>query len=121
MLFSIHKGMVAVTKCPEFDLEADDAKKLGEAVAGVMAFHKIKMTAKQEAYAILMEAAAEVYPPMLATLYIRKLAEAESRKKSQPPARPVAVPPSATVLPIRPAPSTATPGFDPFNISVPEG
>lgn len=116
-LTAIHFGLVAVTKCPEFTLDDDDAKRLGEATAGVLAHYKVKMTAKQEAYALLMEAAAQVYPPMIVSIYVRKKMEAEARK---PPnfstvKRAAEEKPGATVTPIKPG------GFNPADIRVPEG
>lgn len=80
-----HLIVSKAANAPELELDADDAKMLGEATAEVLKFYKVKMTAKQEAYALLIEAAAQVYPPMFVSLYIRKMAEAEERKKRQPP------------------------------------
>lgn len=115
----IHLGLVAVTKCPEFNLSEDDAKKLGEASAAVLAYHKVKMTPKQEAYALLGEAFVQVYPPMLVSIYFRKKMEAdEERNKKQPPPNFSTVKNAgkpATVTPIKPA------GFDPSQIRMPDG
>lgn len=115
-LFAIHTGVAAVTKCPEFALEKEDAKMLGEAVAGVLAFHKIRMTPKQEAYAVLMEAAAQVYPPMIVSVYFRKKMEAEQSNKNIPqPPKPVAPFPTA-----QPVEASLKPnGFDPTKIIMP--
>lgn len=125
MLYSVHLGVAAVTKCPEFKLDKDDAKELGDAVAGVLAFHNIVMSPKQEAYSALMEAAVKVYPPMVVAAYFRKKAEAEGKGKVlkwpgktgagtpqpravTPPAAETAAPPAReTILP---------PGFDPVGI-----
>lgn len=116
-LTAIHLGLVMVTKCPEFSLDKEDASKLGEATAGVLAFYKVKMTAKQEAYALLMEAAAQVYPPMLISVYIRKKAEHDAKPKTAiapQPLRPVPPAPRDNVQPLRGA------AFDPFKIEMPQ-
>ena len=114
-LFAIHTGVATITKCPELLLEKEDAKLLGEAVAGVLAFHKIRMTPKQEAYGILMEAFAQVYPPMAVSLWFRKKMEAEERAKNSPPQPPKIVPfPTATM----PEASLKPNGFDPTKIVI---
>lgn len=120
--------MSQIAQAPEFELDAEDAKKLGDAVAGVLAFHKIKMTPKQEAYALLMEAAAQVYPPMIVTLYMRLKMERD--KKPKPPA---AAPKAAPAPAPRPAPAAppaqpiraplqtnGMPVFDPLKIELPQ-
>lgn len=110
-----------MAQAPEFKLDKDDAKMLGDAVAGVLAFHKIKMTPKQEAYGILIEAAAQVYPPMFVSMYVRMQNDAKNKPKGPPqPPRP-----SATVSPIRPVPQEAPSPvagatFDPFKITIPD-
>lgn len=119
----IHLGLVAVTKCPEFTLDKDDAEKLGDSVAAVMAFHKVKITPEQEAYGDLFIIASQVYPPMLMSVYLRKKAEAEMKARNAPPK------PTAPPAPKKPAPdnisvlrplTTAQPGFDPFKIEMPQ-
>jgi len=98
-------------------LDADDAEKLGEAIANVMKFHKITMTPKQEAYGLLLEAAAQVYPPMIISIYLRKQMEAKERAKQRgsTPLRPV--PPK----PQQAAPANGSgPSFDPFKIELPD-
>lgn len=128
-LYSIHLAGAAMIKCPELKLDKDDAKDLGEAVAGVLALHKVRMTPGQEAYAILMETAARVYPPMVISIYIRKKAEIEGKGKVlQWPAKngPTVVPKAPAPLqqePQQPAPKTADPsllpaGFNPLNIKL---
>lgn len=117
-LQGIHLGLVAITKCPEFNLDNDDAKKLGEATAQVLSYYKVKMTAKQEAYALLFEAAAQVYPPMIVSIYLRKKMEAETRKPATTAPNfsdaKRAQKPAATIHPIKG-------GFDPAHIIVPDG
>jgi len=130
MLYSIHLGVANIASAPEFKIDKDDAKELGEAIAGVMALHKIKITPAQEAYTILFEAAAKVYPPMMITYMVRKQQEAKQRRANMPPR------PSATVTPIRPQqapppppqpprnqppPSAMPVPFDPANITIPDG
>ncbi len=104
-LQAIHLGIVGITKCPEFTLEKDDAQKLGEATAAVLAHYKVKMTAKQEAYALLIEAAAQVYPPMFVAVYLRKMKEQQQpgRVVNQP-AKPFVVPPVGPDQPQAPTP-----------------
>lgn len=115
-LYSIHLGLASVASAPEFKLDKDDAKELADAVAGVLAYYKVKMTAKQEAFAILMEAAAKVYPAMVMTYAMRLSLEAKNKahRRPQPPQQshtaPVAVPVPATMMP---------PGFDPSKITIP--
>lgn len=121
-LLGIHLGLVAVTKCPEFNLDRDDAVKLADSVAAVMAFHKVKITPQQEAYGDLLVVAAQVYPPMLMNVYIRKQAEAEMRTKNRPP-QPVRAatpppPPRDNVQPIRSSATPGQPAFDPFNVKL---
>lgn len=122
-----------MASAPEFRLDKDDAKELGEAIAGVMKYHNVMMTPKQEAYALLIEAAAKVYPPMLLMYVLRKQAEAKAKPPlttarkdafQQSPPMPNAPPPQ----PRPPAPSAAKEAapanvlpFDPFKISIPEG
>lgn len=108
-------------------MSEDDAKKLGDAIAGVMKYHNVMMTPKQEAYALLFEAVASVYPPMLFTVYLRLKMEQEAKRKAQPQrpqtAKPAA-PPAATPAPSNVTPihqGQGTPAFDPFKIQVPEG
>lgn len=116
-LYSIHLGLSRIASAPELELDADDAAKLGEAIANVMKYHKITMTPKQEAYGLLLEAAAEVYPAMIASIVIRKQMEAKERAKHRgsTPIRPV--PPTP-----QPAPNAngSAPGFDPFKITIPD-
>lgn len=125
-LQGIHLALVGITKCPEFTLDKDDAERLGKATADVLAYYKVKMTAKQEAYALLIEAAAQVYPPMLMSVYFRKKMEAEQRVKASPPkppgmghndgpAMPKPAPNNVTPL-VRTPNATPAPAFDPFNI-----
>lgn len=128
LLYSIHLGLAGIASCPELKLEPDDAKELGAAVAGVMALHKIKMTQSQEAYAILFEACAKVYPPMAISVYLRKKAEAEGKGRVLKFA-PTKAAPAQTPEP-QPAPQPAaaksviapslTP-FDPLNIGIGDG
>lgn len=112
-LMMLHTMAAAAMSAPELKLDNDDAKLLGDATAEVLKFYKVKMTAKQEAYAVLIEAAGQVYPPMFVSLYIRKMAEREQRKKTAP-------------SPPKPTPSAFTPGvtsvggFDPGNITIPK-
>lgn len=116
----LHMCAATVLKAPELELDDDDAKKLGEGVAGVLAFYKVKMTRKQEAYALLMEAAAQVYPPMVVSLYIRKKFEAEEARKRNPqPMRPVAAatPPPPQQQQRGPV-VVPGPGFDPLNVKL---
>lgn len=130
MLYSIHMGVAKIATAPEFQIDKEEAKELGEAISGVLALHKIKMTEAQEAYAILFEAAAKVYPPMMVTYMVRKQQEAKQRRANMPPR------PSATVTQLRPQapppppppPPVATPmpqaqnvPFDPSNITIPDG
>lgn len=110
-------------KAPEFELEKDDAKKLAEASANLMAFYNVSMTPKQEAFALLIQAGAMVYPPMVASYVMRLRMEAEAKRKHLPP----------KVTPLRPAPRAEpltvvhpvkppnTGSFDPFNIGIPDG
>lgn len=116
-LFAIHTGVAVLTKCPEFSLDKEDAKTLGDGVAGVLAFHKIRMTPKQEAYGILMEAVALIYPPMLASVYFRKKMEAEAKAKNAPPAPPKNITPFPTAQPVEA--SLKPTGFDPAKIQMP--
>lgn len=120
-LYTLHLVIASALKAPELELEDDDAKKLGEATAGVLAFYKVKMTAKQEAYGLLMEAAAQVYPPMIMTLYIRKKFEAEEARKNKPaPApKPSAPPPPPRHSNVTPLRDVNQPAFDPLNINMP--
>lgn len=115
-LYSIHLGLASVASAPEFKLDKDDAKELADAVAGVLAYYKVTMTPKQEAYALLMEAAAKIYPPMVMTYMMRLNLEAKHKKQHRPAppqqshTAPVAVPVPATMMP---------PGFDPTKIILP--
>lgn len=117
-----------MASAPEFKLDKDDAKELGDAIAGVMKYHHITMTPKQEAYALLIEAAAKVYPPMLLTYVLRKKLEAEKPKGQAAPAKPQPAAPMTmngatpqTVQERAPAPGKVPQGFDPFAITVPDG
>ena len=105
-----HLIVSKAANAPELMLDDDDAKLLGDATAGVLKFYKVKMTAKQEAYAVLIEAAAQVYPAMAVSIYMRKMAEAEERKKRQPqPVQPSRDPAASAFRPgVAPHPS-ATP------------
>jgi hypothetical protein len=110
-----HLVVSKAANAPELMLDNDDAKLLSDPIAEVLKHYKLaKMTPKQEAYALLIEAAAQVYPAMAVSLYMRRMAEKETRQKTQPPPTP------------KPAPAF-TPGvsnvngFDPGNIRVPEG
>lgn len=115
-LMGIHLALAALSKCPEFELQKDDAKALGEATANVLAFYKVRMTPKQEAYGLLIEAAAQVYPPMFASIYFRKMAEAKEKARNNPtPIRTDAPRPVAPVAPSAPT------GFDPGKIILPPG
>lgn len=84
-LYTIHLGVSAMTQCPELELGKEDAKTLAEATAGVLALYKVRMTPKQEAYGLMLEAVAQVYPPMIFSIWMRKKMEAEQRKKFAPP------------------------------------
>lgn len=114
VLYGIHKGLAKATDIPELQLEKEEAKRLGEGVAAVLAFHKIKMTAKQEAYSALGEAMAEVYPPMIVAAIARKKLEADRAAKNAPPkpAAPVAAPVQPPIAPQ---------GFDATRIVMPPG
>lgn len=143
-LYSIHLGLASVASAPEFRLDKDDAKELGEAIAGVMKFYGVTMTPKQEAYALLLEAAAKVYPPMVVSYVVRKQIEAQKGKPVAPPQAPrpvqAAPPPAPTKMngtapnaqaaaPMAQAAQEAAPrgasllppGFDPFNIKIDDG
>ncbi len=113
-LYSIHLALSSIAKAPEFELEADDAAKLGEAIANVMKYYKVTMTPKQEAWGILIEAAAEVYPPMIVSLYVRRMAEAKKAKAGQPPQQP------RPQAPPRPTNGAVNAPFDTTNIRIPE-
>ncbi len=119
-LYSIHAGVAAILNTPELELDRDDAKELGVAVAGVLALHKVRMTPSQEAYALLFEAAAKVYPPMAVSIYMRKKAEAEGKGKvlRWPGSQPKEVKPAPTPQPTAPAPkeSLLPKEFDPLNV-----
>lgn len=117
-----HMIVSKAAQAPELELDTDDAKLLGDATAEVLKFYKVKMTAKQEAYGLLIEAAAQVYPPMFVSLYIRKMAEAEAKKQTAPPPPPKPAPQSAyTPRDMPRAPATFNDGFDPNKITIPEG
>jgi hypothetical protein len=128
-LYSIHLGIASITQIPEFKLDDDDAKELGTAVAGVLAFYKVTMTPKQEAYSLLLEAAVKVYGPMGATYFLRKKIEAEQARKNAPPrpqqqARPQAQParePGPVVVPMPTKVPGQGPTFDPAHIHLPDG
>lgn len=79
------------------------------------------MTAKQEAYALLLEAAAQVYPPMIVSIYIRKKMEAEEKQRHMPqPVKQAAPPPKPE--PQKSPLHVVKPGeFDPTNIGIPDG
>lgn len=120
-LMGIHLGLVAATKCPEFNLEKSDAQMLADSVAAYAAFKKIKVTPEQEALGDMFLAASQIYPPMLMSIYLRKKAEAEKNSPARPTVVPPVAKPAASVTPIR---SSATPGngaFDPLHIDLPTG
>lgn len=124
-LTGIHTGIASLAKAPEFELDKDDAKKLADASANLMSFYNVTMTPKQEAFALLIQAAAMVYPPMVGAYVIRKQSEAKQRKPHAVPNNvrtmtptPVREPPLTIVHPVK---SVATPGFDPSNITIPDG
>ncbi len=129
-LMGIHLGVAAISKCPELEIGKEDAKLLAEGVAGVLALYKVRMTAKQEAYGLLIEAAGQVYVPMAVSVYFRKKMEAEAAAKTRPaPPSPQPRPPAPMTTaadpkaPASPAPAAtaAMPdGFDPGNISIPQ-
>jgi hypothetical protein len=102
MLYGIHQGLSKVTGEDALAIDTDEAKIVGSGVAGVLAFHKVKISPKQEAYALLMEAMAQVYGPMAAVVYM-KFKMRQDEKKSKPP--------SATVHPF---PVDLTPGKSPL-------
>lgn len=111
-LMAIHLGVSAITKCPELELQEDDAKKLAEAAKPVLELYSVRLTKKQEAYGLLIEAMATVYPPMVVSLYLRKKMEAEERRKRTP----VDITPQP--VPARDNVQPRTDGFDPANIRV---
>lgn len=121
VLYSIHTAVAAVAKAPEFEIDKDDAQKLGSAIAEVLKYHSVVMTPQQEAYALLIDAAANVYPPMFISYYVRKQMEAkqhQQRRAAPPPQR--TQPPNGAV-PAEPAANAGLPqGFDPFKIEIPE-
>lgn len=85
----IHLGIAAVTKVPELEIGKEDARVLAEATAGVLALYKVRMTAKQEAYGLLIEAIGQVYVPMGVSIYMRKKMEADAKPRpAAPPPRP---------------------------------
>jgi hypothetical protein len=109
LVFS-HACIAGLLNAEEFALSNEDAKPLAEGVAGVLAVNNVKMTPKQEAYALLIEAAAMVYPPMFAAWIFRLKAEAEQKRKA------------AMMRPVAPQQSNIKPpGFDPSNIVMPRG
>lgn len=132
-----------MASAPEFKLDKDDAKELGDAIAGVMKFYGVTMTPKQEAYALLIEAAAKVYPPMVVSYVFRKQMEAQKNKppaaqrqpqatapapapqpapKPQPrPTPPQPHAPLAAAMEAAPQAPILPPGFDPFNIKLDDG
>lgn len=114
-LMAIHLGISAISKCPELALEEDDAKKLAEAAKPVLELYSVRLTKKQEAYGLLIEAAATVYPPMIVSLYLRKKMEAEERRKRTP----VDVTPKPTPTP-RDNVQNNGGGFDTTQIHIPQ-
>lgn len=125
-LFGIHTALSKIAAAPELRIEKDEAKQLGEAIAGVLVFHKIKITPKQEAYALLAEVAASIYVPMGATIMLRL--DAERKAKAQRDNMTRAAPPTGDnahdlnpqVMPQHDA-SEAGPAFDPFSVRMPDG
>jgi len=99
-----------------FELDSDDAKKLGEAAANVLSYYNVKMTAKQQAYWELMNVAAEIYPAMFVTAYFN-LKEAQP---TQPmPQRPQQSPQTPQRQPEPPRDIKMPAGFDPTHITIP--
>lgn len=117
-LMGIHLGLAAITKVEELEIGKDDARVLAEATAGVLALYKVRMTAKQEAYGLLIEAIGQVYVPMGVSIYMRKKMEAASKPqpRPQPVTRQTAQPGSATVMQPVPQPGRdfVQPGADAY-------
>jgi hypothetical protein len=124
-----------ITQLDSLELDKDDAKTLATALAEVLKYHKIYMTPKQEAYALLMEAAAQVYPPMAFAAFMEFKAKQEAARKNAPPkpvpGQPVNTGPSPPPPPRATKPSPVVvkdnvenvifPSFDPTKISMPDG
>ncbi|MDE2019758.1 MAG: hypothetical protein KGJ13_05440 [Patescibacteria group bacterium] len=119
-MFGIHASLAALTKCDEFSIDDDEAKRLGAAWADVLKFYKIEMTPKQEAYATLIETCATIYPPMAVALYFRWLDAKNKQPKPAPNAAPVqSAPQSARPAPPPPPPKPEpkrNPAFDAGNV-----
>lgn len=109
--------MASIASAPEIELDKDDAKTLADAWATVLELHDIHMTPKQEAYALLMEAMATVYPPMFVAIYFRKAKERDAKKKLP---QIQTLTPAPTVTPVAPIPMPKTGTFDPFAITIPD-
>lgn len=74
-----HIGLAKVTKCPEFELDSDDADQLGFAVAQFMAAYKLKADPRIEAAVTLFIACGWVYGPKVAMIQMRRSEERKNK------------------------------------------
>lgn len=119
LLFVIHAGLAGATKTPEFALDKDEAKELGQAVANVNAHYGKVLDPKTVAWVALVMVAGKVYGPRVGAWKLRTDMERADRgtQARRAPLRPV---PSPT--PPQPQPSTGAPAQPftpmPFNPAI---
>lgn len=105
---------------PELKLDDDDAEKVGKALAKVLALNDMRLTPKQAAYAELIKAAAQVYPPMVISIIVRKKMEQQAKPQTQKPPSPKPQAPHNVGKVESNVVAMNTGGFDPTKIELPQ-
>lgn len=80
-IYGAHVMFAMVTKCPEFVISEDAAKKLAISLQAVMAQYKITINPKAMAFAQLLATAAAIYGPIMIKIAVRKKNEKAAKEQ----------------------------------------
>lgn len=82
MLMIVHQGLAAMLKCPEFALEPNEAKRLGEVTQALAAEYGVTWSRKAELWGTLATVGLAVYAPRLLALKARRQAARQTSKSN---------------------------------------
>jgi len=115
----IHAGLAGVTKTPEFALDKEEAKELGQAVASVNAYYGKVLDPKTVAWVGLVMVAGKIYGPRIGAWKLRTdMEKASNPPKQSRPAQPrnvASMPMSGQPTMQPPAPARIDPSFNPLS------
>ncbi len=101
---TVHLQLAAITKCPEFEMEQEEAKKLADAAASVASHYDLTIDPKHAAWAKLYGTIGVIYGTRLIAIRARKKMErADKVKPAAPEAGAEPSPGDGNVVNLRPS------------------